>query len=443
MTKTLPVLLAATLALSTATATALAQEAAQLQPLDRIAAIVDEDVILQSELDDQIRVIRTQYADRADQLPPPAVLERQVLERLVLTKLQLARANGSGMRVSDEELNHTIDAIAQNNGTNVEGLAQRLATDGLTLNAFRQNLREELTVQRLRQSFAQSRIVVSEGEVDAAMAQASLNGTQYHLANILVAVPEGATAEQISTAERKIDGVKSLIDKGEMDFNAAAVRYSDGPNALEGGDLGWRTMDEIPNGFTQLLEQMQPGQVIGPIRGPSGFQLLKLEDQRDANAAATQTVTEVQARHILVRVNADQDDASARAKAQAISSRLAAGADFVDVAKEVSEDTNTRNQGGDLGWFATDAYGPQFGQAVTSVADGGISAPFRTDAGWHIVQRVASRQTNVADENRRGQIRETIGRRKLEEEYNRFLQELRGEAYVDFRSGDRAESTAN
>ncbi len=417
--------------MSTATATALAQEAAQLQPLDRIAAIVDEDVILQSELDDQIRAIRTQYADRLDQLPPQAVLERQVLERLVLTKLQLARANGSGMRIGDEELNYTLNAIAQNNGTTLEGLTQRLAADGLTLAAFRQNLREELTIQRLRQNFAQSRIVVSEGEVDAALAQANLNTIQYNLANILVAVPEGATAEQLATAQTKIDGVKALIDKGEMDFNAAAVRYSDGPNALEGGDLGWRTMDEIPNGFTQLLEQMQPGQV------------LKLVNQRDASAAGAQTVTEVQARHILVRINAAQDDATARAKAQAISARLAAGADFAEVAKETSEDTNTRNQGGDLGWFAADAFGPQFGQQVTSLTDGGISAPFRTDAGWHIVQRMASRQTNAADENRRAQVRETIGRRKLEEEYNRFLQEMRGEAFVDFRSGDRAASTAN
>lgn len=443
MTKTLPVLLAATLALSTVTATATAQEAAQLQPLDRIAAIVDEDVILKSELDDQIRTIRAQYADRADQLPPPAVLERQVLERLVLTKLQLARASGSGMRIGDEELNYTINAIAENNGTTVEGLSARLAADGLTMNAFRQNIREELTVQRLRQSFAQSRIVVSEGEVDAALAQANLNAVQYNLANILVALPEGATAEQIATAEQKINGVKALIDKNEMEFNAAAVRYSDGPNALEGGDLGWRSMDEIPNGFTQLLAQMQPGQVIGPIRGPSGFQLLKLVDQRDASATASKTVTEVQARHILVRVNADQDDAAARSKAQAISARLNAGADFAEVAKEASEDANTRNQGGDLGWFAADAFGPQFGQQVTTIGDGAITAPFRTDAGWHIVQRIGSRQTDVADEGRRTQVRETIGRRKLEEEYNRFLQELRGEAYVDFRIGEPVQTNSN
>lgn len=444
MTKTLPVLLAAGLAFSAVTAPAMAQEAAQLQSLDRIAAVVDEDVILQSELEDQIRQIRAQYADRADQLPPPAVLERQVLERLVLTKLQLARANGSGMRVGDDELNYTINAIAQNNGTTVDGLAQRLAADGLTLAEFRANLREELTIQRLRQSFAQSRVVVSEGEVDAALNQAGLNATQYNLANILVAVPDGATPDQIATAQTKINGIKELIDKGELDFAAAAVRYSDGPNALEGGDLGWRTMDEIPSGFTQMLAQMTKGQVIGPIRGPSGFQLLKLADQRDAGQDGTRTVTEFQARHILVRVNDSQDDAAARAKAQTLHARLAGGAGFQALAKESSEDTNTRSQGGDLGWFAADAFGPAFGEQVAAVAnDGGYSAPFRTDAGWHIVQRVASRQTEVSDDNRRAQVRETIGRRKLEEEYNRFLQELRGDAFVSFRSGDRAESTAN
>lgn len=444
MTKTLPVLLAASLALSTLSAPALAQESAALQPLDRIAAIVDEDVILQSELDSQIRQIRAQYADRADQLPPQAVLERQVLERLVLTKLQLARANGSGLRVGDDELNHTLNVIAQSNGTTVEGLAQRLAADGLGMAEFRANLREELTIQRLRQSFAQSRIVVSEGEVDAALAQASANATQYNLANILVAVPEGATAEQIATAQTKIDGVKELIDKGEMDFNAAAVRYSDSPNALEGGDLGWRTLDEIPNGFTQLLADMQKGQMIGPIRGPSGFQLLKLMDLRDAGQAGTRTVTEFQARHILIRVNANQSDAEAQAKARTLHARLAGGADFQELAKEASEDNNTRNQGGDLGWFVADAFGPAFGEQVTAVSsDGGYSAPFRTDAGWHIVQRVGVRQTDVSDENRRAQARETIGRRKLEEEYNRFLQELRGDAFVSFRNGDGAEDTAN
>lgn len=440
MTRTLPALLATVLAFSGVSAPVLAQQA---QPLDRIAAIVDEDVILQSELQRAVSNIKNQYAGREAQLPPDAVLERQVLERLVLVKLQVARAEGSGVRVGDEELNHAINSIAQQNGTNVDGLRQRLAQDGIGFADFRNSVREEITTQRLRQSFAQSRISVSEGEVDAALAQQSATDVQYHLAHILVALPDGASAEQINTGQSKIDGIKALLDKGELDFAAAAVRYSDSPNALEGGDLGWRSVDEIPNAFTSQLQTLKAGDVLGPIRGPSGFQLLKLVEVRNSSQGAAQTVTEFHARHILVRVTDQLDEAAAKARIETLRARIAGGADFQEVAKESSDDANSRGQGGDLGWFPADAFGPDFGRQVESVSDGGVTSPFRTDAGWHIVQRVATRQTDVGDENRRAQIRETIGRRKLEDEYNRFLQELRGDAYVSFRSGDRAENTAD
>ena len=440
MTKTLPAVLATLLAFSGVAAPAVAQ---QTQPLDRIAAIVDEGVILQSELQRAVANIKGQYAGREAQLPPESVLERQVLERLVLVKLQVARAEGSGIRVSDEELNHAIGSIAQQNGTTVDGLRQRLSQDGIGFPDFRNSVREEIITQRLRQSFAQSRISVSEGEVDAALKQQATVGNQYHLAHILIALPDGANADQIATGQKKADGVKGLLDKGELDFNAAAVRYSDSPNALEGGDLGWRSLDEIPQAFAQLMEKMKPGEVVGPIRGPSGFQLLKLVDVRDASAAASgNTITEYHGRHILVRVDDHQTDAAAKAKIDTLRARIAGGADFETVAKESSEDNNSRGQGGDLGWFPADAFGPAFGQQVSGIQDGGVSQPFRTDAGWHIVQRVATRQTDVTTDNQRAQVRETIGRRKLEDEYNRFLQELRGEAYVSFRSGDRAENTA-
>jgi len=443
MTKTLPVLLASLLAVSTASVPfqVLAQ---QTQALDRIAAVVDEDVILQSELDRALANIKTQYAGRENQLPPDDVLSRQVLERLVLVKLQVTRAEGSGIRVSDQELNQAVDSIAQQNGGTVEQLRSRLAADNIDYDEFRRSVRDEIIVQRLRQSYAQSRISVSEGEVDAALKQQAVAGTQYHLAHILIATPDGADANQIATGQQKADGVKSLLDKGELDFNAAAVRYSDSPNALEGGDLGWRSMDEIPQAFLQVMQGMKAGDVVGPLRGPSGFQLLKLVEVRDANAggATGQTVTEYQARHILVRVTDQQNDAAAKAKIDTLRARIVGGADFQAVARDASEDNNSRGQGGDLGWFPVDAFGPDFGRQVEGVADGGISAAFRTDAGWHIVQRVGTRQTDVGVDNQRAQIRETIGRRKLEEEYNRFLSELRGEAYVSFRSGDRAESTA-
>ncbi|HDS1137389.1 TPA: peptidylprolyl isomerase [Stenotrophomonas maltophilia] len=444
MTKRFPVLLASLLAVSSVSAPlqVLAQEA---QPLDRIAAVVDEDVILQSELQRAIANIKAQYAGRENQLPPEDVLSRQVLERLVLVKLQVARAQGSGIRVSDQELNQAMNSIAQQNGSNLDALRQRLAHDGIDFNDFRASVRDEITVQRLRQSFAQSRISVSEGEVDAALKQQATVGNQYHLAHILIALPDGANADQIATGQKKADGVKTLLDKGELDFNAAAVRYSDSPNALEGGDLGWRSLDEIPTAFAQLMEKMKPGEVVGPIRGPSGFQLLKLVEVRDSSSAAAtgeHTVTEFHGRHILVRVDDHQTDAAAKAKIDTLRARIAGGAEFQTVAKESSEDNNSKGQGGDLGWFPADAFGPAFGQQVEGLQDGGVSQPFRTDAGWHIVQRVATRQTDVTTDNQRAQVRETIGRRKLEDEYNRFLQELRGEAYVSFRSGDRAENTA-
>lgn len=443
MTKRFPVLLASLLAVSSVSAPlqVLAQEA---QPLDRIAAVVDEDVILQSELQRAIANIKAQYAGRENQLPPEDVLSRQVLERLVLVKLQVARAQGSGIRVSDQELNQAMNAIAQQNGSDLDALRQRLAHDGIDFNDFRASVRDEITVQRLRQSFAQSRISVSEGEVDAALKQQATVGNQYHLAHILIALPDGSNADQIATGQKKAEGVKALLDKGELDFNAAAVRYSDSPNALEGGDLGWRSLDEIPQAFAQMMEKMKPGEVVGPIRGPSGFQLLKLVEVRDASAASggEHTVTEYHGRHILVRVDDHQSDAAAKAKIDTLRARIAGGADFETVAKESSEDNNSKGQGGDLGWFPVDAFGPAFGQQVSGIQDGGVSQPFRTDAGWHIVQRVGTRQTDVTTDNQRAQVRETIGRRKLEDEYNRFLQELRGEAYVSFRSGDRAENTA-
>ncbi|WP_313460391.1 peptidylprolyl isomerase [Stenotrophomonas sp.] len=439
MTKTLPVLLASLMAVTTVSAP-LQVLAQQTQSLDRIAAIVDEDVVLQSELDRAVANIKSQYAGRENQLPPDDVLRRQVLERLVLVKLQVARAESSGIKVGDQELNQAISAIAQQNGTSVDALRQRLAGDGVDFNDFRASVRDEITVQRLRQSFAQSRISVSEGEVDAALKQEATTGTQYHLAHILIALPEAASADQIATGQKKADGVKALLDKGELDFNAAAVRYSDSPNALEGGDLGWRTLDEIPNAFAQMMTQMKAGDVVGPLRGPSGFQLLKLVEVRDANASAGggQTITEYHGRHILIRVTDQQDSAAAKAKIDTLRARIAGGADFQAVARESSEDSNSKGQGGDLGWFPADAFGPDFGKQITGVSDGGVSQPFRTDAGWHIVQRVETRQTDASADNKRAQIRETIGRRKLEEEYNRFLQELRGEAYVDLRQGDAA-----
>ena len=221
-----------------------------------------------------------------------------------------------------------------------------------------------------------------------------------------------------------------------MDFNAAAVRYSDAQNALEGGDLGWRSIDEIPSAFAGTIRSMQSGQVVGPVRGPSGFQLLKLLETRDATQAAPQMVTQYHARHILVRTGNGIDPAAAKAKIDTLAARLAGGADFGALARENSEDQGSASIGGELAWFARDAYGPDFGGQVAALQDNQVSAPFQTQAGWHIVQRLGSRETNATDDSRRAQLREGIGQRKLEDEWTRFLRELRGEAYVEFRNAD-------
>ena len=404
--------------------------AQQLQPIDRIVAVVDEDVILRSELDRAVQNVLSQYANRQDQLPPRDVLEKQVLERLVLVRLQVAHATEAGIHVSDQETDAAVANVAQQNQMTQTQLRMQLAADGMSLADLRSSIRDEIATQRLRQSFAQSRISVSEGEVDAALATQGAGGTQYHLAHLLVALPEGATPEQIAAGQKKIDGIKALLERGEMDFAAAAVRYSESPNALEGGDLGWRSLDEIPAAFASTVSTMQPGQVIGPIRGSSGFQLLQLVETRDASQANAGTVTQYQARHILVT---DEDDAAAKAKLETLRARIAGGADFATVAKENSADTDTAAQGGELGWFAQDAYGPDFGAQVAALQDGQVSAPFKTQAGWHIVQREGERQAPVTDENRRAKVRESIGQRKLEEQWDRYLREMRGEAYVDIR----------
>ncbi|TWT21257.1 molecular chaperone SurA [Luteimonas marina] len=411
--------------------------AQQAQPLERIAAVVDEDVILQSELDRAVSNIVAQYANRQNQLPPRHVLERQVLERLILVKLQTTRAAETGVRVGDAEVDSAINNIAQQNNLSPDQLRQQLARDGMSIEDFRSSLRDEILTQRLRQRFAQSRISVSDAEVDAAMASQA-GAMQYHLAHILVALPEGATPEQIATGQQKIDGIKSLLDRNEMQFAAAAVRYSDSPNALEGGDLGWRSLDEIPVAFANAIRSMQPGNVIGPIRGPSGFQLLQLVETRDGAQAAggAGTVTQYHARHILVRpAEGASGDGEARARIDTLRARIAGGADFQAVAGESSDDTVSKAEGGDLGWFTQDEFGPEFGGQVANLQDGQVSAPFKTQAGWHIVQRVGTRQTSVEDENRRAQVRESIGQRKLEDEWDRYLREMRGEAYVDIRVG--------
>ena len=423
--------LAAFLAASPAT-----QAQAQALPsstIDSIVAVVNEDVILRSELDMAVANISKQIAaSQGGQLPPQNILEAQVLERLILVRLQVDRANESGIRISDEELQASVAAVAKQNKMTVEQLRQRLAADNLDFAEFQSNLRDEVTVQRLRQRYVQSSVQISEAEVDQMLATRVIGGPEVRLANIQISLAEGATPDDISVAKTKIDAIKAMIDRGELDFRSAAIRYSQAQNALDGGEIGWRTMDSVPPAFATILQSMKPGQVTDPVRGPSGFQIVQLEEVRQPQH---EKVTQYRAQDILVATSDTVSAEAARAKAEALRARIVAGADFAVVAKEASDNVQTRASGGDMGWFQADALGTAVGAQVKQLADGELSPVFQSDAGFQLIKRTGVREQDVTDENRRNQAREIIGQRKAEEVYERFLRQLRAEAYVDSRLG--------
>ncbi len=413
---------------------------APAQTIDGIAAVVNEDVILRSEVKLATDNIVAQNAQRAADLPPRDILERQVLERLIMMRLQIARANSSGMRVEDAEVDQAVASIAQQNNLTTAQLVSQATQGGMSEKAFRKTIADELLLQRMKMAYAQSTIRVSESEVDNVLSSLSKGGTQYHLANIVVTLPEGATSEQIELGQKKIDGIKAQIDRGEMDFTAAAMRYSNAPNALDGGDLGWRAIEEVPPAFAQQLVNMQQGEILGPVRGTTGFQLLKLVDIRQ-NAAGTNTVTQYRIQQILIKSADPANDNAARAKAETLRARLVGGADFAKVAKSDSDDAATKDRGGEIDWRSQDALG-EVGATVAGLADNAVSEPIQTAEGWVIVKRLGTRQGVAASDDQRAQARDMIGRRKLEESYDRFLREMRGEAYIDIRRADgSSEST--
>lgn len=400
--------------------------------IDSIAAVVDESVILRSELDRAVANITAQYASQPEQLPPRDILEKQVLDRLVLLHLQVQRANDSGIRIADAELQQAVGSIASQNNLTVEQLRQRLAADGLSFDEFRSNLRDEITVQRLRQRYLQSSVQISEAEIDQALSAQQFGGEEMHLANIQLNLADGATPDEIAAARSRIEGIKSMVERGEIDFRSAAIRYSQAQNALDGGEIGWRTIEAVPPVFANMLQQMQPGQITEPVRGQSGFQIVQMIEKRGAQQ---QMVTQYRASDIMVRTSDLVNAEAARQKIEALHARVVGGEDFAKVAREASDNTNTRNAGGDMGWFVADQWGTAIAAQITSLKDGEVSPIFQSEVGFHFLKRIASRQQDVTEENKRARAREVIGQRKGEEAYERFLRQLRSDAYVETRLG--------
>lgn len=397
--------------------------------LDQIVALVNDDVLTRRELQGRVEQVARQLKGR---VPPGEVLRRQVLERMIVEKVQLQLAANSGIRIDDITLNRTIQDIANRNGMDLDGLRSALMQDGIDWEDFRAQIRTELTISRLRQRQVDSRLTVTDQEIDDFIANqggAIEQDVEYRLAQILISVPEAASPEQIKSARDKAEGLRQRILGGE-DFADIAARESEGQNALEGGDLGWRAAGEIPTLFARSVALMQPGEVSELIRSPSGFHIVKLTDRR---GGARRLVTQTHARHILVQPNAMLSEEDARRRLLTLRQRIVNGEDFAALARANSDDKGSAVSGGDLGWADPGNFVPEFEEVMNSLPPGGLSEPFRSQFGWHIVQVIERRTQDNTREQLRAQAREYIRNRKQEEELDIWLRRLRDEAYVEYR----------
>jgi peptidyl-prolyl cis-trans isomerase SurA len=400
--------------------------------LDGIVALVNDGVVLKSELQTETDRIVARLQQQGTQLPPPQILNRQVLDRLIIEQLQLQRAEKLGIQVSDETLNQALANIAQRNDVPISELPALLAREGVDYATYRRDLRQQVTIEQLRQRDVLQRINVSPKEVDAYLARqegkASLR-QEFLLSHILIAVPASATPEQIDAAQRQVDDLYQRVQAGE-DFAKLAVAYSNGQQALEGGSLGWRKGSELPSLFAEVAPGLGKGQVAEPVRNSSGFHLIKLDDRRGGEAIMED---QTHARHILLTTNEVLDDSAAQEQLKAIRERILGGEDFAAVAKAVSEDPQSAVEGGDLGWAGPGNFVPIFEEQLNKLQPNEISPPFRTQFGWHIVQVLERRVYDATVDKQKQEAILAIRNSKLGDEVDIWTRRLRDEAFVEYR----------
>ncbi len=403
------------------------------EDIDRIVAVVNDDVIVRSELDAEVAQLASQLRQSGTRMPPKSVLERQVLERLILKKLQLAAARQMGITVSDGLLTQALQNIAAENGMSLDEFRHALDTDGIGFKRFRESIREQIILSRLREQQVIRRIEVSQQELDNYLKKESgrLNQrSDYHLFHILIAVPEGASPEQIAEARGRAERLLARIRQGEIGFKEAAVAESDGRQALEGGDLGWRNAAQLPSFFLEPLAAMERGEVSEVMRNASGFHLVLLEDYKGGER---KIVTQTHARHILIRTNEITSDTDARNRLAQLKQRIEEGDDFGTLARSHSDDKGSAIKGGDLGWTNPGDFVPKFEAVLNGLEIGQISEPFQSQFGWHIVQLLGRREHDNTEEVQRALARDAIRERKAAEAVELYLRRLRDEAYVDIR----------
>ncbi len=402
------------------------------QDLDRIAAIINDDVIMRSELNEKVRSVTAQMQEQNIPLPPQSILEKQVLDRLIMTKLQIQMAQNTGIRVDDETLNRTISNIAAENELNLNQFREILESDGYGYENFRKDIRNEILISRLQQRQVDNRIIVTEREIENFLSNQEHQGEtdiEFHIAHILVAIPEAASTRQVARARETAEKVLSELAAG-ADFSNMAATYSDGQQALDGGDLGWRKAGQVPTLFADFIFAMDVGGLSEIIKSPSGYHIIKLLDKRSSEQVV---VTQTKARHILVRPDELTTPEDALRRLQQLRMRIEGGDDFAELAKAHSADTMSAAEGGDLGWVNPGDLVPEFERVMDSLKPGDTSQPFRTQFGFHVVQVLDRREHDSTEDIKRARAREAIRRRKLEEARTDWLRQMRDEAYVEYR----------
>ncbi|UQY32715.1 peptidylprolyl isomerase [Pseudomonas fulva] len=406
---------------------------ADVQPLNRVVAIVDNDVIMQTQLDARVREVQQTIAKRGAEVPPANVLTQQVLDRLILENIQLQMGERSGIRIGDEELNQAMATIAQRNGMTLEQFRDALARDGLSFNDARDQVSREMIISRVRQRRVAERIQVTEQEVKNFLAS-DLGKMQlseeFHLANIVIPVQEDASPDALQAAERRAQDIYQQARQG-ADFGQLAIANSASETALDGGDMGWRKAAQLPPPFDAMISAMNVGDVTEPIRTPGGFILLKVLEKRGGEAAAVRE--EVNVRHILIKPSEIRTDAEAKVLAERLYQRIESGEDFAELAKNFSEDPGSALNGGSLSWIDPNALVPEFREVMNNTASGEVSKPFKSQFGWHVLQVMGRRATDSSEQVREQQALNLLRNRKYEEELQTWLRQIRDEAYVEIK----------
>ncbi|MEX2524164.1 MAG: peptidylprolyl isomerase [Gammaproteobacteria bacterium] len=411
---------------------ALLQPAGAAVELDRIVAVVNDDVVMASELEERLRTVRDQLREQGTQMPPTSQLKKQVLDRLIMNKLQMQMARQTGIRVDDETLNRTISGIAAENGVSLTQFRDILERDGYSYAQFREDIRNEIMISRLRQRAVDNRVSVSEREIENHLANQQHQGeteVEYRLSHILVALPRSPTSGDLENTREKAEQILDELRNG-AEFGKTAATYSDGQQALEGGDLGWRKAGQLPTLFSGAVSNMEKGDISDLIRSSSGYHIVKLTDIRDSEKVV---ITQTHARHILIRPDEMTSEEDAFRRLNQLRMRIQGGDDFAELARGHSNDTVSAADGGDLGWVSPGELVPEFEEVMGSLNPGEVSEPFQTQFGWHIVQVLERREHDSTEDIKRARAREAIRERKLEEARENWLREMRDEAYVEYR----------